>query len=343
MNSRSVLLLYGLDQETLPVDAECTRETIPEAAQALRSRGWKVETCQVTDNLPAALVPFPPGEWIVFNLCEGSPTQPFYYARVAEFLDQRGYAYTGSGPKSLHQTQYKTSMKRLLEAEQLPTPRWSAASNPELLSFDTFPALVKPAGEHCSFGITRESVVFDLQQARAQAAVLARQFTGEIMLEEFIDGPEFGVALWGEEPDLEVLGISVITYTGLPDLRDRLCTFDAKWLPQTEAYKKTMPVCPAPISAELAKTLAEIARRAYRCCDVRDYGRIDLRLQGDRPMILDVNSNCALSKNAGFPDTARIAGWDYGATLERLAEMAGRRASCPRRGSCSHTARASSL
>jgi D-alanine-D-alanine ligase len=343
MNSRSVLLLYGLDQETLPVDAECTRETIPQAAQALRSRGWKVEASQVTDNLEAAMAPFPAEEWIVFNLCEGSPTQPFYYARVAELLEQRGYAYTGSGPKSLHQTQYKTVMKQLLEEEHLPTPRWRAAPSPELLSFDTFPALVKPAGEHCSFGITRESVVFDLHQARAQATLLARQFPGEIMLEEFIDGPEFGVSLWGEEPELEVLGISVITYEGLPDLRDRLCTFDAKWIPETEAYKKTMPVCPAPISPELAKKLAEISRQAYRCCDVRDYGRIDLRLQGDKPMILDVNSNCALSKNAGFPETARIAGWDYGATLERLAEMAGRRVSGPRRNACSNTAQTRSL
>jgi hypothetical protein len=42
-------------------------------------------------------------------------------------------------------------------------------------------------------------------------------------------------------------------------------------------------------------------------------------------MILDVNTNCALSKNAGFPDTARIVGWDYGATLERVAQMAARR------------------
>jgi D-alanine-D-alanine ligase len=325
MNSRDVLLLYGLDQQTLAVDANCTRESIPEIEQALRSRGWNVQSCQVTENLEAALAPFPAEEWLVFNLCEGSPTQPFYYARVAELLEQCGYAYTGSGPRALHQTQYKTLMKQLLESEHLPTPRWSAAHSPDLLEFDTFPALVKPAGEHCSFGINRESVVFDLKQARKQGAVLARQFPGEIMLEEFIDGPEFGVSLWGKDPALEILGISVITYESLPDLRDRLCTFDAKWVPETEAYKKTMPVCPAPLSQELARKLQDLARRAYRCCEVRDYGRIDLRLKGNEPMILDVNTNCALSKNAGFPDTARIAGWDYGATLERLAQMAARR------------------
>jgi hypothetical protein len=42
-------------------------------------------------------------------------------------------------------------------------------------------------------------------------------------------------------------------------------------------------------------------------------------------MVLDVNANCAVSENSGFADTARIAGWDYPALLDRLALMAASR------------------
>jgi D-alanine-D-alanine ligase len=323
VKAQSLLLLYGLDEQTLPVDAECTRHTIDEAKEALASRGWKVEPCLVSNNLEAALAPYSPDDWLVFNLCEGSPGQAFYYARVARLLQERGFAFTGCDADVLDQTQFKPSMKRLLERAGVATPRWTAVEQGKDLRFDHFPAIVKPAGEHCSFGITRDSVVFDPAQARAQAAAMVHQYQGGALVEEFLDSPEYGIALWGEDEEgLDVLGISVIDYDALPELRDRLCTFEAKWIPETEIYQKTMPVCPAPLNPSFKRQLESLARRAYLACELRDYGRIDIRLRANEPMVLDVNANCALSKNAGFPDTARIAGWDYAAVLDRLAQMA---------------------
>jgi D-alanine-D-alanine ligase len=327
MKPYPVLLLFGLDSQTLPVDAEVTRHMIARAEQVLRERAWRVAASEVTDDLDAALAPFAPAEWLVFNLCEGSPNQPFYYASVARELERRGFAYTGCDADALHRTQFKPMMKRMLEARRLPTPRWTAVECVEELSFDLFPALVKPAGEHCSFGITRESVVFTLAEARAQAATVMEQYPGGAIIEEFLDGEEYGISLWGNHEDLEVFGISVIRYDALPDLRDRLCTFDAKWLPETEAYQKTMPTCPAPLSPALKDELEVLACRAHIACGVRDYSRIDIRMQDRRPMVLDVNGNCALSENSGFVETARIAGWDYATLLDRLVSMAASRAS----------------
>ena len=71
---------------------------------------------------------------------------------------------------------------------------------------------------------------------------------------------------------------------------------EAKWLTETEIYKKTMPVCPAPISARLKSRLEVLARNACRACGLRDYGGVDLRLRNGQPMVLDVNANCALSE-----------------------------------------------
>ncbi|MGA2660200.1 MAG: hypothetical protein ABSH34_22095 [Verrucomicrobiota bacterium] len=326
MKRPPLLLLYGIDEQTLPIDAADTRRMTQRAAEALKARGWQVAASQVQGDLGAALAPFEPDQWLVFNLCEGSPDQAFYYARAAQELEQRGYAFTGSTAGVLHQTQSKVSMKRLLEAAGLPTPRWQEAPEPQTLEFEAFPAILKPAGEHGSFGITRDSVVTTLAQARAQAQAVLENFRGGAIIEEFLDSQEYAIALWGPPGRLEVLGVSVICYDGFPELRDRLCTFDAKWLPCSEAYLKTMPACPAPLEPEMAAELAALARRAHRVCGLRDYSRIDVRLRNGRPMVLDVNSNCDLSETGGFANTAQAAGWEYGAMLERLALMAAGRA-----------------
>ena len=327
MNRPPVLLLYGLDERSLPVDAEVTRQTVTRAGEVLRARGWRIEESEVTHDLPAALADYDPADWLVFNFCEGSPGQAFYYARVAGELERRGFAFTGSGAFSLHETQLKPAMKRLLEAREVPTPAWVAAETAEALAFDTFPAIVKPAAEHCSFGITRESVVFTLAEARTRAEVLVRQYSGGVIVEEFLDSEEYAVSLWGPNHAPEVLGISLIRYDAFPELRDRLCTFDAKWLPETEAFQKTPPSCCAPIPAGLREAIEDWARQAYLACQVRDYGRVDIRLRSGQPMVLDVNANCDLGEYGGFAHTATSAGWDYGAMLERLVLIAAERRS----------------
>ncbi|MBI4769540.1 MAG: D-alanine--D-alanine ligase, partial [Chloroflexi bacterium] len=55
---------------------------------------------------------------------------------------------------------------------------------------------------------------------------------------------------------------------------------------------------------------------------LRDYGRIDLRVRGGRPYVLDVNSNPDITMEGGFARSARAAGYDYGQTLVRILDMA---------------------
>jgi D-alanine-D-alanine ligase len=165
-----------------------------------------------------------------------------------------------------------------------------------------------------------------LAEARAQARVVLREFAGGAIIEEFLDSPEYAISVWGPPEKLEVLGISVIRYDAFADLRDRLCTFDAKWLENSEAYLKTMPTCPAPMEPRMAAELAGLAQSAHEACGLRDYSRTDVRLRNGRPMVLDVNSNCDLDESSGFANTARAAGWEYGAMLERLALLSAGRA-----------------
>jgi D-alanine-D-alanine ligase len=280
---------------------------------------------QVSHDLVTPLRPFDPRGWVVFNLCEGSPAQEFYYAKVTRTLAELGYTFTGSDAWSLDETQFKWRMKALMERDGVPTPRWAVFERAEDVRFDIFPAIVKPAAEHCSYGITRESVALDLETARAQAAHVIDVFQQPVLIEEFLDSAEYNVSLWGGGDGACVLGVSTMTYDAFDDIHDRLCTFDAKWTPESEAYQRIPAICPAPVAPEMASKIERVAIAAYRASGCRDYGRVDLRLRYGEPMALDINSNCDVSPDGGFANAARAAGLSYAEMLERIVELAIRR------------------
>jgi D-alanine-D-alanine ligase len=320
-----LLLLYGIDERSRDFEITSTIALVRAVSEALLARGWRLLPLQVTHDLVLPLKPFRPDEWLVFNLCEGEPGQAFYYARAPRILSELGYAFTGSDAWTLDETQFKWRMKTRLEQEGVPTPRWAVCERADQLFFDTFPAIVKPAAEHCSYGITRESVVFNLREARARAQQIIAEFDQPALIEEFLDSPEYNVSLWGNGEEIAVLGVSTMTYDAFEDIRDRLCTFEAKWVPESPAYQRIPAICPAPLCAELKAQIERTAIAAYRATGCRDYGRIDLRLKHGQPMVLDVNANCDVSPEGGFASAARAAGLSYAEMLECIIHMAMRR------------------
>ncbi len=321
-----VVLLYGVDEQSYDFEAAATRALIGNASAALAARGWVVEPVEVNHDMAGALKPYSPDDWLVFNLCEGSPAQAFYYAKTARVLSAMGYTFTGADHVSLDLTQFKWKMKSALQQHNVPTPRWIVAEDPaeicqDALAEDFFPAIVKPANEHCSYGITRDSVVMNLDEAQCQAARIIEEFSGPALIEEFLDSAEYNVSVWGSSRPA-VLGISTMTYDAFDDLRDRLCTFEAKWDPSSEPYQRIPAICPAPLSPELKAEIEAVSVAAYVALGCRDYGRIDLRLKNGHPMVLDVNSNCDVCPDGGFATAAAAAGLTYGEMMEQILRFA---------------------
>jgi D-alanine-D-alanine ligase len=325
MNKMPMVLLYGLDELSQPFEVEATLRLVESASTALRAHGWQVETVRLVHDLVTPLKPFDPREWIVLNLCEGSPAQDFYYARIAHLLDKLGYTFTGSDRRCLDQTQYKWQMKRLLNDQHVPTPRWAVYDTPDEVDFDVYPAIVKPESEHCSMGITRNSVVLNRAEAREQVARVLAEFKGPALIEEFLDSAEYNVTVWGCDTqgcEISVLGISTMTYDAFDDIHDRLCTFEAKWDPASAAYQRIPAICPAPVSPALKAEIERVAIAAYRAAGCRDYGRVDMRLRGEQPMALDVNANCDVSPDGGFANAAHAAGLSYADMIGRIVQFA---------------------
>jgi D-alanine-D-alanine ligase len=129
----------------------------------------------------------------------------------------------------------------------------------------------------------------------------------------------------GNGDEAQVLPISAMDYSAFPDYHDRLCTFDAKWNPESEAYRLTAVQCPALLDKTLKRRIERVALATYKALNLRDYGRVDMRVRNGVPYVLDVNANPDITMEGGFARSARAAGYDYGQMTARILSLAARR------------------
>jgi D-alanine-D-alanine ligase len=277
-----------------------------------------------TADLVGQLAPFHPDDHIIFNWCECLPGVSHSEAHVAEMLESLDFVFTGADSGALALSQDKQRVKALLTAHSIPTPPWVVYEHPGAKEWGIFPAIVKPAREHCSVGITSEAVVMSHDELRDRVRHVLETYRQPVLVEDFIDGREFRVAFWGDSRP-QALPIVEMAFSAFPDVRDRLCTYDSKFDPASLPYNRIETLLPAPLHEEEYRLLCETAEAAYSVTRCRDYGRIDLRLRDGVFYVLDVNPNPDLSADASMAYAAQYGGFSYGMLGSGLAALAARR------------------
>ncbi len=275
-------------------------------------------------DVGAALAAFDPAASIVFNWCEGLPGVPHGEPLVAAALEELGFVFTGAGAAALALAYDKRQVKERLDRAGIPTPTWRLYDRPLVADWRHFPAIVKPANEHCSEGITPEAVVTSPGELAERIAYVLDSYRQPALVEDFIDGREFHVSLWGNGT-IDVLPIAEMDFSGFADIHDRLCTYDSKFIPGSLHYEGIRTLLPAPLSEPQRQAIEAACRAAYQAVGCRDYGRIDLRLRGDDCYVLDVNPNADISADASLACAAELLGYSYGQVGSRIVELAAHR------------------
>ncbi len=238
------------------------------------------------------------------------------YTHVPSILEMAGIPYTGSTPLAHSLALDKDMTKRVLLQAGIPTPRFvlleRTITPPEAQDLDLqFPLIIKPENEAASFGISVVNTPAEL--ARAVAATLD-DFHQPLLLEEFLDGREFNVAIMGNGDALEIFEPVEI------DLHGSGQCFQSYEGKKNNRYGH---ICPAHIPGSLKEELQEIAARTFRVLKCRDYARVDFRLDSEgQPHVLELNSMAAIHCHGSFFTALRIAGYDYEGMLERMIEVA---------------------
>lgn len=304
-------------------------ETIQSVMDAIRANGHEAVGIEADDSALAALSGARPD--LVMNIAEGL-TGDFRESYIPMLCERLGIPYTGSGPLTLAVCLNKIRTKEILMAHQIPTPPFQVFYPDEPVNVDhlLFPAIVKPAAEGSSKGIDNRSVVTDPISAKESIIEKLLKYRQPVIAESFLTGPEFTVALWGNGEDVEVLPIVAINFEDLPEGAWPMYSYEAKWVWDAPAQPLQIFQCPAVMSRSLQKQIASLAQKAYHLLSVRDWCRVDIRLDGRGvPNILELNPLPGIlpkpEDNSCFPKAARTAGYDYTQMIGRLLSIACRR------------------
>jgi D-alanine-D-alanine ligase len=265
---------------------------------------------------------------IVFNMAEGS-NGPSREAQIPMLLELLEVPYTGSDPLTLCICLDKSRTKEILMCHGIPTAPFAVVSVKEELQAVhlNYPLIVKPLYEGSSKGIFDSSVVRTPQQLDTEALRVIESYRQPALIEEFLSGREFSVAMLENGGQLRVLPIIESKFDHFPSHASPINSFEAKWLWDTIDRPLDVLECPAKISSTLQREIENLCRQVFSILRCRDWCRIDLRLDAiGVPNILEVNPIPGVLPNpeehSFFPTAAAAAGLSYDDMINEVLSAA---------------------
>lgn len=231
-------------------------------------------------------------------------------------LELIGLPYTGSGVMASAISMDKLRSKLLWQGAGLPVAPWVALTRTECElglsdSVNTriaalgLPVIVKPSREGSSVGMSKVDKAEDL----SAALTLAFQHDEEVLIEKWLSGPEFTVAMLGEEilPSIRIQPAGVFY------------DYEAKYLSDETQY-----FCPSGLEAEREADLQSLVLKAWNVLGCRGWGRIDVMLDGDGQFyLLEANTSPGMTSHSLVPMAARQVGMSFSQLVVRILDQAG--------------------
>ena len=213
-------------------------------------------------------------------------------------LQQLGLPYTGSGVLGSALAMDKIRCKYLFQAQQLPTAPFAVVHSHDtdfagLLASLGGKVMVKPANEGSSIGMSAASTAAELQQAISAAL----KYDSEILVERWINGREFTVA---------ILNGQVLPVVEMRTPR-AFYDYEAKYQANSTEY-----LCPAPLSPEQTAAMQDTALKAFNAVGASGWGRVDIMLdQNGQHFLLEVNTVPGMTEKSLVPMAAKAAGISF--------------------------------
>jgi D-alanine-D-alanine ligase len=324
--SLRVMVLHNHDNSW---DANDMQEAVDELrgmTSALEAHGCEVRTAQVFHSVQAALQDSgcDPRQWLVFNWCEGYADRPWDYAGVTDELDQMQYVYTGASSWTLRMTEDKQLSRALLQEAGVPLPEGIVVHTPREMCWDMYPAIVKPVNQHGSYGIDREAVVRDEQELRRRIEYVRDTFNSAALIEEFIEGREFHMTVWGNALTVVLPAVEIV-YNSIADPRDQVMTYDLKFDMTAVLEQRLRFICPPMLTVAARQRLKVVCEQAYRALRNRDYARLDVRMRGEEPYVIDINPNPDINSESMVSMAAQAEGLSHGEMIMQIVDFAAER------------------
>ncbi|SQD79738.1 D-alanine:D-alanine ligase [Moritella yayanosii] len=227
-------------------------------------------------------------------------------------LELMGIPYTGSRVLGAALAMDKIRTKQIWQSQGLPTALYRIVTpinfNPTMAS-DIIadlgsPVIIKPAKEGSSIGMAKVHNVAELEIAVKAAFA----YDNEILVEQWIEGPEFTVAILGDEV-LPVIQLKT---------PNTFYDYQAKYQSNTTEY-----LCPAPITDEQRQQLQAYALKAFHAVAAEGWGRVDAMLDAQGQFqLLEVNTVPGMTEKSLVPMAAHAAGYNFDTLVSKVLALA---------------------
>jgi D-alanine-D-alanine ligase len=212
-------------------------------------------------------------------------------------LEYLGLPYTGSGVLASALAMDKLRCKQMWQGIGLATADFAVLDSQSdwtgIMQCLGGKAMVKPASEGSSIGMSRAETPEQLQLAWKQAA----EFDMTVIAEPLLEGKEYTVAILGDQ--------------ALPSIRihtdEVFYDYQAKYFSDATQYQ-----CPSDLSPERETEIRQLSMDAFNTVGCRGWGRVDLMVDSNgKFQLLEVNTSPGMTSHSLVPMAAKVAGLDF--------------------------------
>jgi len=214
---------------------------------------------------------------------------------IQSLLDKRKIPFTGSGVEASNLCINKAATKDVWLKHELPLSPSIVATQCNPIDPIDFPLpwAVKPTMEGSSIGITKVENKSELEMALE----LAWQYNNEALIEHWIEGDEYTVAILGNQA---LPSIKIISDHDIYDYHSKYFS------------NKTEYLCPSDLTEQQEKNIRTIAMKAFNLTGASGWCRVDFILDEDKnPYLLEINTVPGMTSHSLVPMAAKAAGMDF--------------------------------
>ena len=307
-------------------------DTVDAVRAALEER-YSVTMIEANEEAYQKLVKNRPD--FAFNMSEGLYGAS-REAQIPAILEMLQIPYVGSDPLTLSVCLDKARAKEILSYYGIPTAPFAVIRSMVEISKRNgssenvrvkFPAIVKPLHEGSSKGIYNSCVVKNTGELEREVQIVLSTYNQPALVEEFLSGREFTVAMLGNGDAIRTLPIVEIKFDALPPGVNPIYSYEAKWIWDQSEQPLEIFECPAELDETLRRDIETICRDAFKVLNCRDWSRIDVRLDAaGTPHILEINPLPGIlprpEDNSCFPKAARAVGMSYNQLINSVLDIA---------------------
>jgi D-alanine-D-alanine ligase len=239
---------------------------------------------------------------------------------LSDYLELHEIAYTGSNQSAgLLERNKHLAKQRMLASGLVTSPFFVVAQSEVLRPSDVnlaYPLFVKPTNRGGGLGIDSNSLVQTFEQLQSKTRSIAAELHSESLVEQYLPGREFSVAILRKEHSSELLAMPLELIAPLDQNGARILSGKIKSL-DTESFVEVN-------DSVISSKVTSLALDAFQALGARDYGRIDVRLDAEgEAYFLEANLLPSLMDGYGnFPKACLLnIGLEYEHMIVRIAKL----------------------